>query len=107
MTRRGRVVDCRPTAPGRRPQGRVLAVWQGDQVVAACCWHLHEQGPPVIFDLGSRTDVPDHVARAASTVLLSCLRDIAAHPKIRRDAESLRWSDRPLDRLPAPDRDIR
>lgn len=80
-------------------KGRVLAIWQGDQVVAACAWHLHDSGPLVIFDLGCRTDVTRTTADRAATALLLCLRAIADAPGISRGANALRWSDRPLDRI--------
>lgn len=79
-------------------KGRVLAVWQGDTLVAACAWHLHETGPPVIFDLGARTDLIEAQSRRVCTVLLACLRDIAQ--ELGRGTDELRWSDRPLDRIP-------
>lgn len=78
-------------------KGRVLAVWDGDTIVAVCSWHLHETGPPVIFDLGSSTGVDRAVAQAAEAVLLLCLREIAS--RLGRDTESLRWTDRPLERM--------
>lgn len=67
-------IDDRLRHAGAR-KGRVLAVWQGKALVAACTWHLHETGPPVIFDLGARTDLPAHQQRRACTALLACLRD--------------------------------
>jgi hypothetical protein len=81
-------------------KGRVLAVWQGETVVAACAWHLHETGPPVIFDLGARTDLPAQTAQLVCTALLACLRDVAE--ALGRSHVLLRWSDRPLDRVPDP-----
>jgi hypothetical protein len=70
----------------------------GDTLVAACAWHLHETGPPVIFDLGARTDLTEAQDRRVCTVLLACLRDIAQ--ELGRGTDELRWSDRPLDRIP-------
>jgi hypothetical protein len=91
-------IDDRLRSEGAR-KGRVLAVWQGDQVIAACSWHLHETGPPVIFDLGFREDLDEAVAKRAAIALMLCLRQIAGAPAIRRDTASLRWADRPLDRV--------
>jgi hypothetical protein len=51
-------VDDRLRHAGAR-KGRVLAIWQGETLVAACTWHLHEAGPPVIFDLGARSDLTE------------------------------------------------
>ena len=79
-------------------KGRVLAIWQGDQVVAACAWHLHESGPIVIFDLGCRTDLDTSAANRARTALLLCLRDIA--DELGRGTDILRWTDLPTERLP-------
>ena len=76
-------IDDRLRHAGAR-KGRVLAVWQGETLVAACAWHLHETGPPVIFDLGARLDLPARQQLRVCTALLACLRDIAhelaAHP---------------------------
>jgi hypothetical protein len=83
----------------------VLAIWQGDQVVAACSWHLHEKGPPVIFDLACREDLDESVAKTAATALMLCLRQIAGPSGLRRDTASLRWADPALDRI--ADRDER
>jgi hypothetical protein len=81
-------------------KGRVLAIWKGDQVVAACSWHLQESGPPVILDLGCRQDLDQSVAELAATVLLLCLRQIAGAPGLDRDTSALRWADPALDRIP-------
>jgi len=78
-------------------KGRALGIWQGDQLVAICAWHLHESGPPVIFDLGCRTDLPPQVAKKAEHAVLLCLRAIAG--ALARDTETLRWTDRPLERM--------
>jgi hypothetical protein len=91
-------IDDRLREPGAR-KGRVLAIWQGDQVIAACGWHLHEKGPPVILDLGCRVDLDEQVRRIASMALMLCLRQIAGAPGLRRDTESLRWADPALDRI--------
>jgi hypothetical protein len=90
-------VDDRLRHAGAR-KGRVLAVWQGNTLVAVCAWHLHETGPPVIFDLGARTDLTEAQSRRACTAPLACLRDIAQ--ELGRGTDELRWSDRPLDRIP-------
>ena len=90
-------VDDRLRHAGAR-KGRVLAIWQGETLVAACTWHLHETGPPVIFDLGARSDLTEAQGRRACTALLACLRDIAQ--ELGRGTDELRWSDRPLDRVP-------
>ncbi len=90
-------VDDRLRHAGAR-KGRVLAVWQGETLVAACTWHLHETGPPVIFDLGARSDLTEAQSRRVCTALLACLRDIAQ--ELGRGTDELRWSDRPLDRVP-------
>src|SRR4051794_6196400 len=82
-------------------KGRVIGIWQGATLVAACAWHLHESGPPVIFDLGCRVDLPKAQADRGRMALLACLRDIAE--ALGRDTDSLRWCDWPLDRI--PDRD--
>lgn len=79
-------------------KGRILAIWQRDQIVAACCWHLHETGPLVVFDLGCRTDVGKAVADKARTALLLCLRDIA--DTLGRSSDELRWTNSPLDHMP-------
>ncbi len=97
-------IEDRLRSQGAR-NGRVLAIWQGDQVIAACTWHLHESGPPVIFDLGFRVDLDEAVAKRAATALMLCLRQIAGAPGIRRDTASLRWADPPLNRV--ADRDER
>jgi hypothetical protein len=52
----------------------------------------------VIFDLGARSDLPEAQRRRACTALLACLRDIAQ--ELGRSTDELRWSDRPLDRVP-------
>jgi hypothetical protein len=83
---------------GLARKGRILAVWQGETLVAACAWHLHDTGPPVIFDLGARPDLPARQQRRACMALLACLRDIAQ--ALGRSTDELRWSDRPLDRVP-------
>ena len=90
------MIEDRLRSAGAR-KGRVLAVWQRDQVVAACSWHLHESGPIVIFDLGCRTDLSKEKAQRARTALLACLRDIAE--TLGRSRDELRWTDRPLDRM--------
>ena len=92
-------IDDRLRHAGAR-KGRVLAVWQGKTLLAACAWHLHETGPPVIFDLGARSDLPARQQRAVCTALLACLRDIAQ--ALGRTPDELRWSDRPLERVPDP-----
>ena len=81
-------------------KGRVLVIWQRDQVVAVCAWHLHESGPPVIFDLGCREDLPDPFAERAAGALLLCLRAIAGTSRLGRDTSRLRWTDCALDRYP-------
>jgi hypothetical protein len=81
-------------------KGRVLAIWQRDQVVAVCAWHLHKSGPPVIFDLGCREDLPDPFAERAAGVLLLCLRGIAGASPLSRDTSTLRWTDCAVDRYP-------
>ena len=91
-------IDDRLREPGAR-KGRVLAIWQGDQVIAACSWHLHEKGPPVILDLGCRVDLDEQVRKTACTALMLCLRQIAAASDLHRDTESLRWADPALDRI--------
>ncbi len=80
-------------------KGRVLAVWQGQQVMAVCSWHLHESGPAVIFDLAVRNDVSRGIAALTREALLLCLRDIAGARGLNRDTLSLRWADRALDHL--------
>ena len=92
-------IDDRLRHAGAR-KGRVLAVWQGETLVAACAWHLHEAGPPVIFDLGARLDLPARQQQRVCTALLACLRDIAH--ELGRTPDELRWSDRPLERVPDP-----
>ena len=92
-------IDDRLRHGGPR-KGRVLAVWQGDTLIAACAWHLHETGPPVVFDLGARTDVSARTAKLTCTALLACLRDVGE--ALGRSHDLLRWSDRPLDRVPDP-----
>jgi hypothetical protein len=92
-------IDDRLRHAGAR-KGRVLAVWQDKTLLAACAWHLHETGPPVIFDLGARTDLPARQQRRVCTALLACLRDIAQ--ALGRTPNELRWSDRPLERIPDP-----
>lgn len=91
-------IDDRLREPGAR-KGRVLAIWQGNQVIAACSWHLHEKGPPVILDLGCRVDLQEQIRKTASTVLMLCLRQIASASALRRDTASLRWADPALDRI--------
>jgi len=100
-----RSIDDRLRSMGAR-KGRVLAVWQGDQVIAACSWHLHESGPPVILDLGCREDLDKPVAELAAAVLLLCLRQIAGASGLGRDTSTLRWADIALDRI-IPDREER
>ncbi len=90
-------IDDRLRHAGAR-KGRILAVWQGETLVAACAWHLHDTGPPVIFDLGARPDLPARQQRRACMALLACLRDIAQ--ALGRSTDEVRWSDRPLDRVP-------
>ncbi|MEJ7567444.1 MAG: hypothetical protein WKF41_04180 [Gaiellaceae bacterium] len=80
-------------------KGRILAVWQSGQVVAACVWHVHERGPLTIFDLGCRNDVKKDADRMR-TALLACLRDIAEVPELHRTTDQLYWTDLPLDRMP-------
>lgn len=92
-------IDGRLRSQGAR-KGRVLAIWQGDQVVAICSWHLHETGPPVIFELACREDLEDAPARRAAGALLLCLRQIAGSRALRRDSSALRWADPALDRIP-------
>lgn len=92
-------IEDRLRSQGAR-KGRVLAIWQGDQVVAACAWHLHKSGPPVIFDLGCRQDLDRPIAEMAATALLLCLRRIADASALHRDTSTLRWADRALDRIP-------
>lgn len=82
--------------------GRVLAVWHRGQVVAACSWHIEKSGPLVIFDLGCRSDLPREHCGLAKAVLLGCLRDIAADPKVARGPDALRWADHHMDRSPDP-----
>jgi hypothetical protein len=83
-------IDDRLREPGAR-KGRVLAIWQGDQVIAACCWHLHETGPPVILDLGCREDLDQFTRKVAATALMLCLRQIAGARGLHRDMARLRW----------------
>jgi hypothetical protein len=97
-------IDDRLASEGAR-KGRVLAIWQGQQCVGACAWHLHTEGPPVIFDLGCRDDLSEAAAARARLALMLCLRQIAAAREFGRDTSTLRWADRPLDRI--PDRDER
>jgi hypothetical protein len=92
-------IDDRLRHAGAR-KGRVLSVWQGQTLVAAWVWHLHETGPPVIFDLGARSDLPVEQQRRACAALLACLRDVAQ--TLGRTPDELRWSDRPLDRVSDP-----
>lgn len=92
-------IDDRLRSQGAR-KGRVLAIWQGDQVVAACSWHLHKSGPPVILDMGHREDLDEAVAKTAASVLLLCLRQIAGASGLGRDTSTLRWADPALDRIP-------
>lgn len=96
-------IDDRARGVGQR-KGRVIAIWQSDTLVAACCWHLHDSGPPVIFDLGCRTDLASPVAKRCDAVLMACLRDIAGERRISRATDRLRWADHPFDRYPAKDR---
>jgi hypothetical protein len=91
-------VDDRLANDGART-GRVLGIWQGTQPVALCSWHLHEFGPPVIYDLGCRAGLPKIEASISTMVLLLSLRQIAANPHISRDTETLRWADHPVDRI--------
>jgi hypothetical protein len=77
----------------------VLAIWQGDQVIAACSWHLHETGPPVILDLGCREDLDQFTGKVAAAALMLCLRQIAGTHGLHRDMASLRWADPALDRI--------
>jgi hypothetical protein len=98
-------LDDRLRNEGAR-KGRVIAVWQGEQLVGACAWHLHESGPPVIFDLGFRIDLPEKIAARVRVVLIGCLRDIAEDPSLHRASDSLRWTDIPTKRIPVrKDRD--
>jgi hypothetical protein len=92
-------IDDRLREPGAR-KGRVLAIWQGDQVIAVCSWHLHETGPPVILDLGCREDLDPVTRKVAATALMLCLRQIAGARGLHRDMASLRWADPALDRIP-------
>ena len=62
-------------------------------MIAACSWHLHEKGPPVILDLGCRMDLEEQIRKTASTVLMLCLRQIAGASDLRRDTVSLRWAE--------------
>jgi hypothetical protein len=91
------MIEDRLTQTGVR-KGRVLSVWQGDQVVAACCWHVPDRGPIVIFDLGCRNAIDKTTAEVICGALLACLRDIGE--AIGRDPDSLRWGDHALDRAP-------
>jgi hypothetical protein len=91
-------IEDRLRSEGAR-KGRVLAVWQGDQVVAVCAWHLHESGPPVIFDVACRVDLEKPLAERAANALLLCLRQIAGASGVNRDTSTLRWAERPLDRI--------
>ena len=72
-------------------KGRVLAVWQGDTLVAGCPG-ICMAGPPDL-DLGARTDLIEAQSRRVCRVPLACLRPT-------RGTDELRWSDRPLDRIP-------
>jgi hypothetical protein len=92
-------LDDRLRNEGAR-KGRVIAVWKGEQLVGACAWHLHESGPPVIFDLGCRIDLPEKIAARVRIVLIGCLRDIAEDPSLHRASDSLRWTDIPTKRIP-------
>lgn len=78
-------------------KGRAIAIWQGRKLVAVCCWHLHEEGPLVILDLGSRLNLSEATRKLALTVLLMALRDIAG--ALGRDSQSLRWADLAADRV--------
>lgn len=91
-------IEDRLRSHGAR-KGRVLAIWQRDQPVAVCTWHLHESGPPVIFDLACREDLEEPVAKLAANALLLCLRQIAGASGVGRDTSTLRWAERPLDRI--------
>lgn len=91
-------IDDRLRSQGAR-KGRVLAIWQGDQGIAACSWHLHATGPPVIFDLACREDLDESVAKPAASALMLCLRQIAGASALRRDTGSLRWADPALARI--------
>lgn len=91
-------IDDRLGEPGAG-KGRVLAIWQGEQPIGACSWHLHATGPPVILDLGCRTDLEEAASKTAATVLMLCLRQIAGTPALRRDTSSLRWADPALERI--------
>ena len=90
-------LDDRLGGAGAR-KGRVLAIWQGRQVVAACCWHLEDSGPPAIFDLCCRSDLEASVADSTRAILLLCLRDIAH--KLGRSTTDLYWTTMQLDHMP-------
>ena len=91
-------IEDRLRSQGAR-KGRVLAIWQRNQPVAVCTWHLHETGPPVIFDLACREDLQEPVTKLAANALLLCLRQIAGASGMSRDTSTLRWAERPLDRI--------
>lgn len=95
------LVDHRLEADGAR-KGRVLAIWQGDQVIALSPWHLHTHGPVVIFDVARRIDLPEEQGITIASALLLCLRQIAAAPAIHRGPNLLRWTDLALDHHPDP-----
>lgn len=79
-------------------KGRTLAIWQGGQPIAACSWHIEDSGPIYIFDLGCRSDVKPELADRACGALMLCLRDIAE--ALGRSTDELRWTDKPLKRVP-------
>lgn len=81
-------------------KGRVFGVWQGGRPVGFCSWHLHSDGPLVMFDLACRRDLPRAVAKVVEGLLLLSLRQVAGSPGIARDTTSLRWTDLPLDHMP-------
>ncbi len=69
-------IDDRLRHAGAR-KGRVLAVWQGKTLLAACAWHLHETGAAGDLRPRSALGSSGRQQRAFCTALLACLRDIA------------------------------
>jgi len=92
-------IDDRLRSQGAR-KGRVLAIWQNDQVLAACSWHLPDSGPAVILDLACRDDLDSTTAKLLATALLLCLRQIAGVSAHGRDTDTLRWTNSALKRVP-------
>lgn len=85
-------------------KGRAFGIWKGDQLVAACAWHLPPTGPLVIFDMACHADLGASEALRCAMAMILCLRTTAGHRNIRRGTDCVRWADLPFKHYPREDK---